>query len=464
MNLRLNDLGKLKGAKVLNESRIEKPRFTGVSIDSRNCRINDLFFAIKGERFDGHNFVKSVLRKGNPAAVVSKTWYKKLKASDKRSFKNKCLILVNDTIRSLGELACLYRKKFVLPVIGVCGSNGKTSTKDFIAHVLSKKYNVLKTEGNQNNAIGVPLTLFRLNQKHEIAVIELGTNHFGEIKYLCKIEQPQFGMITNIGKEHLEFLKDIKGVARAEGELADHLKRINGTYFLNSDDKYLVKRADRKKMVVFSYGSRSKPDVKGKVKRFNKFYPEVEIKYKNKIINTKLNTIGVQSFYAALSAASIGFYFEVPTQKIKAAISEYKIESGKRNQLKLIKGIWFIDDTYNSNPDSVVLAIENLRNYRIKGNKYLVLADMLELGRSGKQEHREIGRLVKKMKFDNLYTYGKESYQTYLGAKGVKNNYYFSDKDVLIELLRLNIKKGDVILVKGPRSMNMEEIVEQLAK
>src|SRR4030095_2266997 len=247
MNLGLRDLRKLKRAGILNDGEIEKLKCSSVSIDSRNCRLKDLFFAVKGERFDGHNFVKNVLSNGNPAAVVSKEWYKKLNNSEKRSFKNKCLILFDDTIRSLGELANIYRKKFVLPVIGCAGSNGKTSTKDFIANILSKKYNVLKTEGNQNNAIGVPLTLFRLNPKHEIAVIELGTNHFGEIKYLCKIARPQFGIITNIGKEHLEFLKNIKGVSKAEGELADYLKGLKGTYFLNLDDKYLMKLSDRRK-------------------------------------------------------------------------------------------------------------------------------------------------------------------------------------------------------------------------
>jgi UDP-N-acetylmuramoyl-tripeptide--D-alanyl-D-alanine ligase len=464
MNLKVTDLLRLKNTKVINADAIEGLKFKGVSIDSRKCGKNDLFIAIKGERFDGHDFVKGVLKGGTKCAVVSKKWYRKLSDTGKRSFKNKCFVTVDDTILSMGELANLYRRKFLIPVIGVAGSNGKTSTKDFIAHVLSKKYNVLKTEGNLNNAIGVPLTLFRLKEEHDFAVIELGTNHFKEIEYLCRIAKLQFGILTNIGKEHLEFLKDIKGVAKAEGELVEYLKETYGTFFLNADDKYITKMPDRTRMNVFSYGTHGRVDVKGKVKKFNTFYPEVEIKYHNKTISTTLKNIGFQSFQAALSSAAIGFYFEVPVNSIKRAVSEYKIESNKRNQLKNINGVWIIDDTYNSNPDSVISALENLKAYKVKGNKYIALGDMLELGKTSKKEHYEIGKLIKKMKFDNLYTYGKDSYQTFLGAKGVKNNYWFLNKETLASFAMLNIKKSDVMLVKGSRSMNMEEIIQYLAK
>lgn len=464
MNLKGTDLLKLKNIKVTDSDFAVNLKFTGVSIDSRKCSKNDLFFAIKGEKFDGHDFVSDVLNKGIKCAVVSKKWYNSLNSAKKRSFKNKCVVQVNDTISALGELANIYRKKFLIPVIAVAGSNGKTSTKDFLAHVLSKKYNVLKTEGNLNNNIGVPLTIFRLNEKHQFAVIEVGTNHHGEIETLCKIAAPQFGVITNIGKEHLEFLKDIKGVAKAEGELAEYLKQTYGTFFLNADDSYIQKMADKNRMNIFTYGTKGRAEVKGKVKKFSRFYPEIEIKYNKKIINTKLNTIGYQSFSSALCAAAIGFYFEVPVQDIKKAVSEYRIESGKRNQLKNLNGVWIIDDTYNSNPDSVKAALDNLKAYTVKGEKYIVLGDMLELGKSSSKEHREIGKVVKKMGFKNLYTYGEDSYQTFLGAKGLKNNYHFPDKETLGELLTITLRSGDAVLVKGSRSMKMENIIEQLSK
>lgn len=459
MKLRLSDLLKINGVQIINGEKIQDTVFTGVSIDSRAVKKNEIFAAIKGERFDGHNFIKDVFKKGIKTVLVSKKWYKK---QPKSSFKNKTLIIAEDTVEGLGEIARIYRRKFLIPVLAIAGSNGKTSTKDIIARVLSKKYEVLKTEGNYNNAIGVPLTLFRLNESHQFCVIELGTNHFGEIEYLCRIAKPQFGTVTNIGKEHLEFLKDLKGVAKAEGELVEYLKQTYGTYFLNYDDEYLRKGMGKEMMNVFSYGTSAKANVTGRIIKFNTFFPEVEIKYNKHIIRTKLNTIGYQSFLSALSAAAIGFYFEIPAAQIRKVISEFTPETNKRNDLKNIAGTWVIDDTYNSNPDSVITALENLKRYNIKGKKHIVLSDMLELGKTSVKEHTEIGKLVKKMKFENLYTYGEDSYNTFKGAKGLKNNYYFSDKQTLAEFLKLNIKKEDAILIKGSRSMKMEEIISQL--
>lgn len=460
MNLSIDDIRKIRSVKIYNPEIIRNKKFSGVSIDSRKCSKNDLFIAIKGERFDGHTFIKQVLKKGTKCAVVNETWLKNNKNS---SFKNKCLVAVKNTEKALGDIAKQYRNKFMIPVLAIAGSNGKTSTKDLTAEVLSQKYKVLKTEGNLNNHIGVPLTLFRLNEKHEIAVVEVGTNHFGEIDNLCRIAEPQFGLITNIGKEHLEFLKDIKGAAKAEGELAEYLNQVFGTLFLNTDDKYLTGFKKRKNMKTFSFGFTGNPDVKGRVKGFKKFFPELEIKYNNKKISTTLKNIGYQSSNAALCAAAAGFYFEVPAGDIKKVLSGYSIESGRRNQLKNINGITVIDDTYNSNPDSVIAALKNLEAYNVKGSKFIVLGDMLELGRASAKEHSGIGRLVKKMKFRNLLTYGPDSFYTHKAAKGVKNNYHFENKTTLAEFLKLQLKKGDVVLVKGSRSMKMEEVINLIS-
>ncbi len=463
MDLSIKDLLQIGGAKIVNENNIRNHRFSNVSIDSRKCASRDLFFAIRGERFNGHDFVCDVLKKAR-CAVVEKKWFDNLSSSQKRSFNNKSLVTVGNTVKALGELANIFRRKFVIPVIAIGGSNGKTTTKDIVAYVLSKKFNVLKTEGNLNNELGLPLTLFRLKSDHEIAVIEVGTNHFGEIDRLCRIAEPQFGLLTNIGKEHLEFLRDLRGVAKAEGELVNYLQSKYGTMFLNADDMHLRKMAKKKNIKVFSFGSAGKVDVKGKVKRYKSFYPEIEVKYLKKKISTQLNTIGYQSYLAALGAAAVGLYFEVQSGDVKKALNEYRLNSNKRNQLRNISGAWIIDDTYNSNPGSVKPALENLRAFRINGSKFVVLADMLELGKSSIKEHREIGKLVRKLKFENLYTYGKDSYQTFLAAKGVKNNYHFQDKSTLSEFLKLNLKKGDAALVKGSRSMKMEEVIENLSK
>lgn len=461
MAVTFGDLKKIRGVKILNE-RLIGESFKNVVIDSRICKKGDLFFAVKGERFDGHEFVKQVFKKGAICAVINKGWYKSLSENKKRSLNKYSLALVSDTLKALGLLAKVHRRKFLIPVIAVSGSNGKTSAKDYIAHVLSQKYSVLKTEGNYNNAYGVPLTLFKLKEEHEIAVVEIGTNHFGEVKYLCGIAKPQIGLITNIGKEHLEFLIDISGAAKAECELLDYLNDNFGMFFLNRDDEHLNRIIRKYKINTFSYGTKGRTDVKGKLMKFDGFNPIIEIWHGRKKIKTKLNGIGTQSFNSALSAAAVGFFFGVPAGLIKESIAEYKIESGKRNQLKKVNGVWIIDDSYNSNPDSVKAALENMKAYKIKGKKYLVLADMLELGSSSKREHEEVGKLIRKMKFENLYTFGSESFNTFSGAKGIKNNFHFDDKRVLADFLKINMKKGDLILIKGSRSMKMEEVIDNL--
>ena len=460
MNLAVDDLDKIEGIEILNRDLLPK-KFGKVTIDSRQCRKGDLFFAVKGERFDGHDFLEPVFNKGVGCAVVSKKWFSKNK---KRSFNKYSIALVNDPLTALGSLANIYRRKFLIPIIAVAGSNGKTTAKDYIAHVLSQKYNVLKTEGNYNNAFGVPLTLFRLNKEHDIAVVELGTNHFGEVRQLSEIAEPQLGLITNIGKEHLEFLKDINGAAKAECELVEYLDSHFGMFFLNNDDRLLVKNTRKININVFSYGSHGNSDVEGKLLGFDGFYAVMQVTYGKTKFRARLNEIGRQSFNAALAASAVGLYFEVPPGKIKKAISGYRIESGKRNKLRNINGIWVIDDSYNSNPDSVKVALENLKSYKVKGSKYIVLGDMLELGRVSKKEHTETGKLVKKMKFNNLFTYGKESFNTFRGAKGIKNDFHFEDKKVLADTLRVNMKKGDLILLKGSRGMKMEEILELISK
>jgi UDP-N-acetylmuramoyl-tripeptide--D-alanyl-D-alanine ligase len=458
MKISLNDLLKVKG-KVVNPSLIENKVITGISIDSRTCKKGDIFFAIRGEKFDGHDFIDAVIKKGAKAVAADEKWFSK-----NRKKHNTALLIVKDTIKALGALASVYRDKFIIPFIAVAGSNGKTTAKDFVAYVLSKKYNVLKTEGNLNNALGVPLTLFRLNDEHEIAVIETGTNHFGEVKELCGILKPQIGMITNIGKEHLEFLKNIDGAAKAELELADYLNENYGTLFYNTDDKEIVKRISKRKIKIFKYGQMAGNDVKGKILGFRKFSPEVRIDYNKKSIKALLKVTGLQSFYAALSAAAIGLYFDMSMNEVKNALGEFIHEKTKRNEMIERNGIIIIDDTYNSNPDSVKMALNNLKQYEAKGAKHIVLADMLELGKESKKEHTDIGRLIGKMEFENLYTYGKESFYTFAGAVDVKNNFYFEDKKTLIDFINVNIHAGDIVLVKGSRGMKMEEAVQTIGK
>jgi UDP-N-acetylmuramoyl-tripeptide--D-alanyl-D-alanine ligase len=462
MRFTLEDFMSFDGAVIINADKLKSYTVKGVSIDSRKCLNSDVFFAIKGEKFDGHNFISDVVKRGVKAVVINKNNTTSVKRKLGYKFGSVCWILVNDTLKSFGKLASLYRSRFLIPVVAIGGSNGKTSVKDFTAFVLSKKYSVLKSECNFNNRIGVPLTLFKLRKKHNIAVIEVGTNQFGEIEELCRIAKPQFGLLTNIGREHLEFLKNLKGVCKEEGRLIDYLENVYGTFFLNSDDKYIRKMSQNRKLNIYSFGTHANANVTGVLKRFKSFYPEIAISCGKQSFTTSLCIAGIQSFYSALAASAVGLFFNVPFYHVKSALHEIKRITKRRNEIKKSKGYWIIDDSYNANPDSVKAALQNLKIYKCSGKKHVVLGDMLELGKTGIAEHCNAGRLVKQMKFDALYTYGKLSYETYRGAKGLSSNYYFEDKKTLIEMLKLNISKNDIVLVKGSRGMKMEEIVDSI--
>lgn len=461
--LKLKDLVSISGCVQINFDKLSRRSFKNVTIDSRLVKKGDIFFAIKGDRTDGHEYVTEVFRKGASLAVVSLDWLKK----NKGRFKGKVLLAVKDTVIALGEFARIHKNNFRIPVLCIGGSNGKTTTKDLVAAVLNEKYRVLKTEGNFNNHIGLPLTLLRLNERHEFCVLEAGCNHFGEIKYLCGIAEPDFGMVTNIGKEHLEFFKNKRGVAKAEFELYDYLKKKDGgKIFVNLDDEFIKKySAGVSNEKKFSYGYKFNPDVKGRFEGYNKSYqPRFKVRYGQKEFETYVSTFGKHSIYNGLAAAAVGLYFSLSIKDIKKALQNFKNSSSKRMEILNAKGYTIINDTYNSNPESVRMGLETLLGFKNQGEKYAVLADMLELGRASWTEHSHVGVLAGNLGIKNLYTYGKESFSTFSSAKKVKNNFYFESKEDLIELLRRNLKEGDIIYVKGSRGMKMEEIVKGLTE
>lgn len=445
--------------KHVNFDKVTVKNFFGVSIDSRKIRKGVLFFAVKGENADGHDFIADVFKKGATAAVVNQGWYSK----NKDKFSGYTFAVVKDTSKSLGELAEIHIGKFTIPVLFVGGSNGKTTTKDLIAAVLSRGYKVLKNEGNLNNHLGLPLTVLELDSYHNMCVLEAGSNHFGEIEYLCKIGNPGFGIVTNIGREHLEFFKNIKGVAKEELSLFDYLKKNGGKCIVNLDDDIIRKyHSESKSLNSFTYSYNYKSDVKARfIKYTEKFEPVIEIIYGDDKITAKINTFGKHSVYNALAAAAVGLHFGISLKEIKYALENFKQASSKRMEVAKYKGILIINDSYNSNPDSVKLGLETLKEYKKCNTVHLVIADMLELGKSSKKEHFGIGKLVKSMKFDKLYTFGSESKNIFNGAKGVKNNFYFDNKDNLSELLTANVKEGDVVYFKGSRGMKLEEVIEK---
>jgi UDP-N-acetylmuramoyl-tripeptide--D-alanyl-D-alanine ligase len=432
----------------------------GISIDTRTIKKYDLYIAIKGENFDGHDFVEDAYAKGATVCIVNKEWANK----NQEKFKGNWLIEVNDTLKHIGLLANAYRKKFDIPFIAVGGSNGKTTTKEMIASVLSQKYKVLKTEGNFNNHIGVPLTLFRLDESHEIAVIEIGTNHFNELKYLCKIVEPDYGILTNIGREHLEFFKTINGVAKAEGELFDYIIKNDKTGFVNIDDEHIVSKAKGLKRKL-TYGFKGRVAVKGKFLGLdNSGMPSFEIAYKNEITKIKLKVPGEHSVYNALAAAAIGFHFALSGKQIKKGLERF-ISHSKRMEVLHVKGITIINDCYNANPDSMIAAIKTLEQIKTKGRKIAVLGDMSELGNTSKTGHEEMGKVISNSKIDYFLSIGKDmKYAHDIADELMDNAIHFESNNVLIEYLQFLLELGDVILIKGSRSMKMESIIDALSK
>ncbi len=432
---------------------------TGVSTDSRNVKQGDVFLAIRGEKFDGHNFVTTAVQSRALVVVVDRRWAEANPAM--MVSLNVPKLIVENTVLALGELARLHRRKWKIPVLAVGGSNGKTTTKEMIKQILSEKFKVLATEGNLNNHIGVPLTILRLDRTHTIAVVEVGTNHFGEIKYLAEILEPTHGLITNIGHEHLEFFGTVQGVAKAEGELFDWLRHSKGTALVNRDDSHLSRIS--KGMKSAGYGMTAKSvDVKGTLAGFDeRACPRVTIKPKaKKTLVIDLKVPGEHNARNALAAAAVGIHFKVPGTKIQKALSSFGASS-KRMEMVSLAGVNILNDTYNSNPDSVVAALSTLRSMNTSGKRIAVLADMLELGKEAMDQHRHIGRMVSRHNIEYLLTYGPLSKFTN-DAAHTKFKVHYDQKNMLCEYLAELLSEGDVVLIKGSRGMKMEDVVEFL--
>ncbi|MBI4706998.1 MAG: UDP-N-acetylmuramoyl-tripeptide--D-alanyl-D-alanine ligase [Candidatus Omnitrophica bacterium] len=426
----------------------------GISTDSRLIKPRFAFLAIKGDKFDGHDFIEEVVRRGIDTVIVSSLQFN----SRLQGLNSLNIIEVKDTTKALGDIARFWRKRFKIPVIAVTGSNGKTTTKEMIAHVLSLKFKVLKNEGTKNNHIGVPLTLLNLDESFDLAVIELGTNHFGEIDYLSKICQPNIGLITNIGPSHLEFLKDLNGVCQEKYSLIKNL-RLPNFGILNADDINLNGKINANKRLL-SFGIARKADFSVSKLKSNANKLEFFVNNaKNKFV---LNTFGRHNLYNALAAISIARIFGLSYEKIASGLKSFDFPSG-RFQLKKVNNFTFIDDTYNSNPNSLLQAIKAFADYKAGGRKIIVMGDMLELGKSSDVLHKEAGKHAAGV-CDAFIAVGRLSG---LAAKAMqeygfnRNNIFICDsskkaRDILLN--KISINDRDVILVKGSRSMKMEEV------
>jgi UDP-N-acetylmuramoyl-tripeptide--D-alanyl-D-alanine ligase len=430
----------------------------GISIDSRRIKKGNLFVAIPGDRFDGHQFVREATKKGAKAALVARD---RKRIIDQEAFKKMAVILVEDTKRALRDVAAWYRQKFDIPTIAVTGTNGKTTTKDMIAEVLSSRLKVLKSPRSFNNLIGVPLSLFQLNSRHQALVIELGMSSPGEIGTLTRISNPSLGVITNVGPAHLESMESVEKIARAKFELPDNMSSPK-TLILNADDPILAKRAIQKKRdeKVISFGVENKADFNAdRIELNGNGYISFRVN-RELIINLRL--LGIHNVYNALAAFAVGTLLKLDPEEIKRKLERY-LPSDLRMELVRIRGIRVINDSYNANPVSVQKALETLKEIKTRGRRIAVLGDMLELGEKAKDFHLKIGRKVAQSGLDLLVVVGELARFIAEGAREA----HMSSRDILtfesnqqagIFLLE-NLKEGDLLLVKGSRRMKTEEVV-----
>ncbi len=464
----LNDIQQIPAAEFCN---LGFKSAKSVSTDSRMTSANEIFFALRGEKFDGHDFVADVIKRKAACAVVDRKWFhEKGKAATKLP-----LVVVEDTTRALGDLANIYRRRFSLPVIAIGGSNGKTTTKEMTAKVLGKRLKVVKTSGNHNNQIGVPLTIFSFSKNYEAAVVEIGTNHSGEIRRLCEVLQPDAGLITNIGAEHLEFFKDIDGVRKEELQLFASLVKSRGIAFVNTDDTNIPGAAGTPQR-KFTYGfishDRLTRSLSGRLFGLDKKGCALfEMKWDGKTEVVHLGVLGIHNAMNALAAAAVGLHYGINLLDVKKALESFKAID-KRMQYVEVSGIRILNDTYNSNPESAVAAIQWLSSVRAGGKKFAVFGDMLELGASAKREHRRLGAEIAQEGIDYLFTFGNLSKEI---ASSAENRLRlgpivsrrleiqsFESKQELSERLLRSVSPGDVVLVKGSRGMKMEDVVDDL--
>lgn len=415
---------------------------SSIERDSREIKENSLFLAIKGARVDGHDFIEKCYEAGAVCALCEK-------APENAS---KPYILVDDTLKAVKKIAKAYRELFNIPIVGISGSVGKTSTKEMIASVLSEKYNVHKTQGNLNNELGVPLTLFGMDDNTEAAVIEMGISGFDEMRRISEMVQPTIEVITIIGECHLENLGDRDGVFKAKTEMFENL-RDGGTVILNADDDKLAKVTEIKGKAPVFYGIKGGAYRAENIKNNGVLGVDADLLFGGKRLSVTIPAIGTYMVANALAAAAVGVELGLSDDEIKAGISAYKTVGSRANLIDTGK-IRIIDDCYNANPTSVKASIDTLMNF--DGRKVAILGDMKELGENELALHYEVGEYAKKC--DKVIAVGPLAEKLAEGADGI----YFKTKEELIEKLPEIIENGDIVLVKASHSMAFEKLTEEL--
>lgn len=453
--IKIEDLFELPGSEIFNPDSYKASSY--VSTDTRSIKKGSIFAALIGEKFDGHLFVKEAIKKGAIAVIINQD---RLAEFDN---VNITIITVKDTTKAYGDLASIWRSKIKAKIVGITGSNGKTSTKEMLAGILSEKFKVAKTQANNNNHIGVPLTILETGGETEVLVLEMGTNHFGEIAYTASVAKADYALITNIGESHLEFLKDLEGVAEEKTALFDETSKTGGTIFLNTDDSLLKKRAKKYQNKV-SFGFKGNPEVKGKIAEIKEGRAVVEITYKAKSFKVQLPVYGITNAKNFLSAAAIALKLGMSFKQIKAGAERLK-SINNRLSVKTLDGYSLINDTYNANPLSMRSAFDFMGTFKNRKRKIAVLGDMFELGKQSVSAHKELAESIKKSKVSEVYTIGKlmKNLNRELSDSGLLTR-HFNDREKLGKFLSEYDLNNSVVLFKGSRGMKMEEFVKVIDK
>ncbi len=455
-NMTLEQIAKACGGTLIGGG--EKKEIAGAVMDSRQIEKDELFFAIKGERVDGHQFIPQVMEKGAACAVCEK-------APENSAGP---YILVADVKRAMQDIAAYYRKTLSIPVIGVTGSVGKTSTKEAIASVLGQKRNVLKTRVNYNNEIGVPLTLLRIREEHEAAVIEMGINHFGEMHRLSRMVRPDIAVITNIGQCHLEFLGSRAGILKAKSEIFDYL-REDGSILLNGDDDMLKTVKEVKGITPVTFGLSDRNDFYAdNIESLGLFGSKAKIHTPQGSFMAEIPLPGGHMLYNALAASAIAQKLGLSLREISLGMMAMCPTEGRSNIIRRGDKV-IIDDCYNANPVSMKAALDLLSQADTR--KVAILGDMFELGENSKKLHEETGRYAAALPVDVILCVGENAFAMKEGAESVKPGQgegkqkvirWYLRKETLLSELESLIKPGDTILIKASHGMGFSEIVENL--
>ena len=434
------------------------------SIDTRSLKDGDVYIGIKGENFDGNSLYKEAFEKGAKLCILNQEMKEKIEKEDQE--KDKTILFVEDTIQALGKIAEYKRSLYSIPVVAITGSVGKTSTKDMIGSVIAQKYKVHKTQGNYNNAIGLPLTILGLKDE-EVLVVEMGMNHFGEIDYLTNIAKPTIAVITNIGTSHIGNLGSRENILKAKLEILNGLQD-KGTIIINQDNDLLQKWAKEDgKYHKLTYGIEEKSDVMAEDIKIQETESKFKIKEANKTYEIEVPISGKHFIYNSLSAIAVGKILEIPMEQIIKGIKDFKLTNKRMDIQTIEEEITVINDSYNASYDSMKASLEYMHKLAGK-RKIAILGDMLELGKFAKQLHQKVGEEVVKNEVDLLITVGPLAHYIAEEAieKGMKEQEvieFLTNKEVVF-YLKQNMKKGDIILLKASNALNFTQILEELKK